>query len=136
MKILISVEVFHVGLLHALLDLETHDQLMGHQKVGASFEGFVIEQVATLLGVREMYFWGTHQGAELDLLIMRRGKRIGFEVKLSESPTVTKSMHIAIEDLALDRLLVVYPGSKSFSLGKQTEAVAIADLPGRLLRLR
>ena len=67
---------------------------------------------------------------------MRRGKRIGFEVKLSESPTVTKSMHIAIEDLALDRLLVVYPGSKSFSLGKQTEAVAIADLPGRLLRLR
>src|SRR5687768_17287175 len=96
-----KVYVRDVGLLHALLDLDTRDQLMGHQKVGASFEGFVIEQILSLLRVREAYFWGTHQGAELDLFVMYRGKRFGFEVKLSESPTVTKSMRIAVDDLSL-----------------------------------
>jgi predicted AAA+ superfamily ATPase len=131
-----KVYVRDVGLLHALLDLETHEQLMGHQKVGASFEGFVIEQIVSLLHVQEAYFWGTHQGAELDLLVMHRGKRFGFEVKLSESPTVTKSMGIATEDLALDHLFVVYPGSKSFSFDKHTEAVAVTELPARLSRLR
>jgi predicted AAA+ superfamily ATPase len=131
-----KVYVRDVGLLHALLDLETHEQLMGHQKVGASFEGFAIEQIVSLLRVRDAYFWGTHQGAELDLLVMHRGKRFGFEVKLSESPTVSKSMRIAAENLALDHLFVVYPGSKSFSLDEQAEAVAIADLPARLSRLR
>jgi predicted AAA+ superfamily ATPase len=131
-----KVYVRDVGLLHALLDLETLDQLMGHQKVGASFEGFVIEQVVSLLRARDAYFWGTHQGAELDLLIMHRGKRFGFDVKLSESPTVTKSMRIAIENLSLEQLFVVFPGTSSFSFDKQIEAVAVKDLPGRLSRLR
>ncbi len=131
-----KVYVRDVGLLHALLDLETHGQLMGHQKVGASFEGFVIEQVVSLLRARDAYFWGTHQGAELDLLIMHKGQRLGFEVKLSESPTVTKSMRTAIADLGLSRLLVVYPGRASFPMDEKVEAVAVADLPARLTRLR
>ena len=131
-----KVYVRDVGLLHALLDLETHDQLMGHQKVGASFEGFVIEQVVSLLRVRDAYFWATHQGAELDLLIMHRGKRFGFEIKLSESPTVTKSMRIATENLSLAHLFVVFPGTSSFSFDKQIEAVAVKDLSERLSRLR
>lgn len=131
-----KVYVRDVGLLHALLDLETHDQIMGHQKVGASFEGFIIEQVLALLRARDAYFWGTHQGAELDLLVMHKGELLGFEVKLSESPTVTKSMRIAIEDLSLARLFIVYPGAESFPLEKKTEVVAVADLPARLARLR
>ncbi len=130
-----KVYVRDVGLLHALLDLETSDHLMGHQKVGASFEGFIIDQVITLLGARDAYFWGTHQGAELDLLIMYRGQRLGFEVKLSEAPVVTKSMRIASEDLKLDRLFVVHAGPLSFSLDRDVEAVAACDLPARLAKL-
>jgi predicted AAA+ superfamily ATPase len=108
---------------------------MGHQKVGASFEGFAIEQVLTLLRARDAFFWGTHQGAELDLLVTHKGRRLGFEVKLSESPTVTKSMRIAIEDLSLAHLFVVYPGATSFALDTSIEVIAVADLPARLLRL-
>jgi predicted AAA+ superfamily ATPase len=130
-----KIYVRDVGLLHALLDLETHDRLMGHQKVGASFEGFVIEQILSLLGTRDAYFWGTHQGAELDLLVMHRGKRLGFEIKLSESPSVTKSMRIALEDLRLDHLFVVYPGVVSFPMEQKVEAVGITDLPTKLTRL-
>ena len=130
-----KVYVRDVGLLHALLDLEGSDELMGHQKVGASFEGFVIEQVLTLLRARDAFFWGTHQGAELDLLVTHKGRQLGFEVKLSESPTVTKSMRIAIEDLSLAHLFVVYPGAASFALDTSIEVIAVADLPARLLRL-
>lgn len=130
-----KVYVRDAGLLHALLDLEGSDELMGHQKVGASFEGFAIEQVLTLLRARDAFFWGTHQGAELDLLVTHKGRRLGFEVKLSESPTVTKSMRIAIEDLSLAHLFVVYPGAASFALDTSIEVIAVADLPARLLRL-
>lgn len=130
-----KVYVRDAGLLHALLDLEGADELMGHQKVGASFEGFAIEQVLTLLRARDAFFWGTHQGAELDLLVTHKGRRLGFEVKLSESPTVTKSMRIAIEDLSLAHLFVVYPGAASFALDTSIEVIAVADLPARLLRL-
>jgi predicted AAA+ superfamily ATPase len=108
---------------------------MGHQKVGASFEGFIIEQVLALLGTRDAFFWGTHQGAELDLLVMHRGKRLGFEIKLSESPSMTKSMRVALEDLKLDRLSVVYPGAVSFPMEPKVEAVAITDLPTMLAGL-
>lgn len=130
-----KVYVRDTGLLHALLGIETHDQVMGHPKAGASWEGFVIEQVITLLGSRDAYFWGTHQGAELDLLIMHGGKRVGFEVKMSDAPTMTKSMTIAIEDLGLERLLVIYPGTQSWPMGDHAEVVSILDLPRRLARL-
>jgi hypothetical protein len=130
-----KVYVRDSGLLHALLDIATHDQLMGHPKAGASWEGFAIEQVLALLDVREAFFWGTHQGAELDLMILRGGHRFGFEIKMSDAPTMTKSMRIAIDDLNLARLWVVYPGSRSYSLDDRSEAVGIRDLPSRLATL-
>jgi predicted AAA+ superfamily ATPase len=130
------VYVRDVGLLHALLDLETKTDLMGHHKAGASFEGFVIEQVLALLRVREAYFWATHQGAEIDLLVMLGGKRYGFEMKLSDAPTVTKSMRIAIGDLKLARLFVVYPGDRAYPLDDGIEVLPVANLPARMAALR
>ena len=97
-------------------------------KVGASWEGFLIEQVVTLVRTREAYFWSTHQGAELDLLVMLGGKRFGFEMKLTDAPKKTKSMHIAFDDLGLERLFVVYPGSTSFALDDRIEAVGARNL--------
>ena len=130
-----KVYVRDVGLLHALLDLQTHAQLMGHPKVGASWEGFAVEQVLSLLRVRDAYFWGTHQGAELDLLVTRGGKRYGFEMKLSDAPTVTKSMRIALADLGLAKLFIVYPGKESYPLDAQIEVVSIRELAARLAPL-
>ncbi len=124
------------GLLHALLDVESHHQLMGHPKVGASWEGFAIEQVLAVLGVREAYFWGTHQGAELDLLVTRGGRRYGFEMKMADAPTASKSMRIAIGDLKLERLFVVYPGRQSYPIDRHIEVLSILDLPARLSALK
>jgi uncharacterized protein len=130
-----KVYVQDSGLLHALLQIETEDQLMGHPKAGASWEGFVISQVLSLLDAPTGYFWRTHQGAELDLLVMRGGKRYGFEIKLSDAPTATKSMRIALEDVRLTHLFVVYPGSISYALDERIEVVSIADLGARLKKL-
>ncbi|NUN49742.1 MAG: ATP-binding protein [Candidatus Brocadiae bacterium] len=130
-----KVYVQDPGLLHALLGLESREALLGHPKSGASWEGFVIEQILALLPTREAYFWGTHQGAELDLLVMHRGKRFGFEMKLTDAPSMTKSMHIARQDLRLDRLFVVYPGATSWNLEAKIEALSIRDLPDRLRAL-
>ncbi len=127
-----KVYVQDAGLLHALLGVGTHDQLMGHPKAGASWEGFVIEQVLSCLHVREAYFWATHQGAELDLLVMHGGKRYGFEVKLADAPTLTKSMSIVMQTLKLDSLWVISRGSQSYPIGKAVEVVSIHDLVPRL----
>ncbi|HZO11942.1 MAG TPA: ATP-binding protein [Polyangiaceae bacterium] len=126
-----KVYIRDAGLLHALLDLGTADQLFGHPKLGASWEGFVIDQVISLTRAREAYFWATHQGAEIDLMLMRGGKRYGFEMKMSDAPTMTKSIRIAFEDLRLARVYIVYPGSKSYALDRRTEVIAIGDLPAR-----
>ena len=130
-----KIYVRDAGLLHALLGLETHDDLWGHVKSGASWEGFAIEQVLSLLRFPEAYFWGTHQGAEVDLFIPLRGKRYGFEMKLGDAPVATKSMRIAIADLGLERLYVVYPGRESYPLHDRIDVIAIRDLPARLRAL-
>lgn len=130
-----KVYVRDSGLLHALLSVETRDQLAGHFKYGASFEGFAIEQTLSLLRTPDAYFWATHQGAELDLLVLRGGRRFGFEVKCSDAPEMTKSMGIALEDLRLHRLLVIYPGRRSYALAPNVEVVSILDLPRRLKAL-
>jgi len=130
-----KVYVRDVGLLHALLDLETRPHLLGHPKVGASWEGFAIEQALSLLRVREAYFWRTHQGAELDLLVMHKGKRYGFEMKLGDAPTATKSMRIALADLGLHRLFVIYPGKQSYALDDKIQVLSILDLPAKLTAL-
>ena len=118
------------GLLHALLGIASPKALLEHPKCGASWEGYVIEEVLTALNAREAYFWATHQGAELDLLLFRGGKRIGIEIKRADAPSLTKSMQIALADLKLDRLLVIYPGDRAYSLGDRvdvTPLTAIAD---------
>ncbi|NCX87211.1 MAG: ATP-binding protein, partial [Rhodobacteraceae bacterium] len=106
------------GLLHALLDLSTFDQLESHPKLGSSWEGFCIEQILSITGSSNAYFWATHAGAELDLFLLHNGKRIGVEIKYSDGPTTTRSMRQALEDLSLDHLFVVYPGKDDYPLDK------------------
>lgn len=127
-----KVYVRDSGLLHALLTLRTKRHLQGHPRLGASWEGFVIEQVIALLGSPAAYFWATHGGAELDLLATYDGRRLGFEAKYSDAPSLSRSMRIAMEELRLDSLHVVYPGSKSYRMGAGVEALAATDLVAAL----
>jgi len=130
-----KVYVRDCGLLHALLDLTTERQLASHPKVGASWEGFALDVVTSRLGAEpeECFFWATHSGAGLDLLVMRGRRRIGFEFKRTTSPAVTRSMHVALEDLRLGRLYVVHTGTRSFPLAPRIHALALSrireDLP-------
>ena len=127
-----KVYVRDSGVLHALLGLRTRAQLLGHPKLGGSWEGFVIEQIIANVGPREAYFWATHSGAELDLLLVQDGMRSGFEAKFTDAPRLTRSMHVALTDLQLKRLYVVYPGAKSYPLGARIEALSILDLAAAL----
>lgn len=113
------------GLLHSLLDVPDATALQSHPKLGASWEGFCLEQVLSVCGDRAAYFWGTHSGAELDLLLSHTGRRLGFEFKFSEQPTTTKSMRIAQDDLSLDHLYVVHPGEHEFPLDRTITAVPL-----------
>lgn len=126
------------GLLHLMLGVRTADDLLRHAKVGASFEGFAVSEVARQLGVnrRECFFWATHQGAELDLLVVRGAKRIGFEFKHTVAPAVTKSMRIAMADLGLERLDVIHIGKDTYPLGRGIRAVAFDRLQQDVPRLR
>ena len=125
------------GILHSLLSLRSARELAVHPKVGASWEGFALENVLRTLRTppEECFFWATQAAAELDLLVFPRGKRIGFELKRTDAPKITKSMVIAGEDLALDHLFVVYPGVESFPLSKGVTALALRDVPVRVGRL-
>lgn len=104
------------GLLHQLLGIPHLPDLLSHPKQGASWEGYVIEETLKAIQPDEAYFWATHNGAELDLLLFKKGRRFGVECKRMDAPTLTPSMKIALEDLKLDHLTVVYPGSKSYPL--------------------
>ncbi len=115
-------------LLHALLGVRTLSELQGHPKLGASWEGFVLEAVIRRIGDRDVYFWATHSGAELDIVVQRGRAPYGIEVKWSDAPRLTKSMQIALIDLGLRRLFVVYPGPKRYSLQKNVEAIPIGEL--------
>jgi predicted AAA+ superfamily ATPase len=118
------------GLLHTLLEIDTADQLVRHPKVGASWEGFMLDSVIDLTKARaeQCYFWATHGGAELDLLIVNGSTRRGFEFKRTTTPTVTPSMRSALADLALDRLDVIHAGPTSFPLAPRIRAIAATDL--------
>ena len=118
------------GVLHALLGIRESRDLERHPKLGASWEGFALETVVRRLGVdrRECYFWGTHAGAELDLLVVRGRRRWGFEFKRTSAPVVTRSMRVALEDLRLQRLDVVHGGPHSFQLAPRIRAVAFTRL--------
>jgi len=123
-----KVYVRDSGLLHALLGIPDFPALQGHPKLGASWEGFVIEQILSWAGERDAYFWATHSRAELDLMLLVKGKRWGFEIKYQDAPTITKSMRIAMEDLKLERLWVVYPGRTGYPMDDKIECVSLAQL--------
>jgi predicted AAA+ superfamily ATPase len=117
------------GLLHALLGLRTRAEVRSHPRYGASWEGFALEHIIRLLRAeRDVYFWATHGGAELDLLVSRGGKRYGFEFKFADAPNTAKSMRVALADLKLEQLFVVYPGQRRFSLDEKIEVVPLVQL--------
>ncbi len=116
------------GLLHALMGLPDMDALLHHPRSGASWEGFALEQVLRIAAPDEAYFWATHNGAELDLLLIKDGRRVGVEFKRADAPGMTTSMKIAMHDLQLDRLYVVYPGELRYALSGRIEAVPLAAL--------
>ena len=117
------------GVLHFLLGVQAMRDLPVHPRYGASWEGFALEQTLLAHGERDAYFYATHRGAELDLLLLRRGRRWGFEFKCTDAPRTTKSMHVVIDDLGLEHLWVVYPGEREYPL-----ADAITALPLRNIR--
>ncbi len=118
------------GLLHSLLNIHDSEDLWSHPKLGASWEGFGIETILTQLGVRpeESFFWATHAGAEIDLVIVRGRRRLGFELKRTVSPRVTRSMRTALADLKLERLDVVHAGEGTFPLAERIRAVALSEI--------
>lgn len=125
-----KVYLADTGLLHALLGLETREALEGHPKIGASWEGFVIAEVLRVLGARseETFFWATHAGAELDLLIVRGSRRLGFEIKRTTAPSMTRSGHASLDTLDLERLDVIHAGEETFPLADRARAVAFRRL--------
>ncbi|MDH4321956.1 MAG: ATP-binding protein [Desulfobulbaceae bacterium] len=118
------------GLLHSLLGIDTLKALLTHPKVGASWEGFVIEQVLTTEPHDEAFFWATHQGAEIDLLLRRGDCLFGIECKRTDTPRMTPSIRNALEDLGLQQVLVLYPGTKRFPIADRVEAVPLQALAG------
>ena len=117
------------GILHSLLSIADRHTLAGHPKVGASWEGMALEQALQLLRPSQAYFWGTHSGAELDLLFFHRGRRYGMEFKFTEAPAMTKSMGHAARDLGLEHLWVVYPGEHRYPVEKNISACPLKALP-------
>jgi predicted AAA+ superfamily ATPase len=125
-----KVYLADTGILHTLLNLRTLKDLEGHPKIGASWESFVLEQVVRRLSARneECFFWATHAGAELDLLVVRGRRRLGFEIKRTSSPQITKSMRNALSDLNLNHLDIIHAGDQTFPLSRQVRAVSFSRL--------
>jgi predicted AAA+ superfamily ATPase len=123
-----KVYVRDSGLLHSLLAIRSHDELLAHPKFGASWEGFALEQLLSAAGAQQAFYWGTHAGAELDLLLIRGGRRYGVEFKTSDAPGMTKSLHIALQDLRLDKAWIVYPGREAYRVHEDVEVTPLANL--------
>ncbi len=115
------------GIFNNLMGIHTLDGIMRNPKIGVLWEGFALEQILTCLQIdnEKAFFWATHNDAELDLLIFKNGKRIGFEFKYSDTPSVTKSMHIALQDLKLDYLFVIFPGTIKFPMHEKIMAYSL-----------
>jgi predicted AAA+ superfamily ATPase len=116
------------GLFHSLLQISTLADLQGHPKIGASWEGFALEHVIHVFRTRDAYFWATHAGAELDLMLTIAGKRHGFEFKYTDAPERKRSMHTAIEDLGLEHLWVIYPGDQKYALDDKITAIPLEEV--------
>ncbi len=116
------------GLFHSLQGIQDHGQLLGHPKVGASWEGFAMEEVLRAFRPDQAWFYAVHSGSELDLFFLHRSHRVGVEFKRHDAPRMTKSMHVAMQDLGLHRLWVVYPGTQRYVLAKGAECVPLANV--------
>ena len=116
------------GILHALLGIDTMDALLSHPVAGASWEGFAVESVRARFPEAQAFFYATHGGAELDLLLIDHNRRYGFEMKLNEAPKLTRSMMVSIENLKLDGLFVIYPGARQYPLSERVSALPISLL--------
>ncbi len=116
------------GLLHQLLGIGTDRDLLAHPKCGASWEGYAIEETLKVVQPDEAYFWATHQGAELDLLLIKDGRRLGVEIKRMDAPVLTPSMRIALDDLKLEQLVVLYPGKTPYTLEKRVTVMPLSIL--------
>ena len=123
------------GLLHTLLEIREPQRLLTHPKCGASWEGFAMQQVLAFLRGRQVYYWSVHNGPELDLLYLAGAKRFGFEFKFSDAPTVSASMKFAMENLKLQELRVVYPGTRTYTLAENIEALPLKSIPESLENL-
>jgi len=122
-----KVYIRDTGLLHALLNLKSHEYIEGHPQLGFSFEGFAISEIIKALQPDETYFWRTSHQAELDLLILKEGKKQGFEFKYSYSPKITKSMHIAKEDLGLTELTIIIPKGEPYRLSQDVHVCGLKE---------
>lgn len=123
-----KIYVRDTGLLLSLLQIPGLAELQGHPKIGAAWEGFALEHVIGVTGTRDAYFWATHAGAELDLMVTAKGRRYGFEFKYADAPGRTRSMHIAIQDLELAHLWVVYPGDQRYALDKRITVIPLKEM--------
>ena len=124
------------GLLHFLHGIDDMRALREHPRYGASWEGFALEQTLALTGERDSWFWSTTAGAEIDLVLQRKGRRYGFEFKCSDAPSMTRSLHTALADLGLYRAWVIYPGSARYPLHEKVAALPLAALAEAVLAER
>jgi uncharacterized protein len=113
------------GLLHQLLGIRNEKELLRHPKCGASWEGYVVEEVLRSAMPDQAYFWATHQGAEIDIVMVKNGRMFGVECKRVDAPTMTPSLRIALDDLSLERIAVVYPGPQRYAISDRVEAVPL-----------
>ena len=125
-----KIYIRDTGILHSLLGIRTMDDLSANPKYGASWEGYIIEQVINFAEPDEVYFWATHNGAEIDLVFSKGGRMYGVEVKRADAPGLTPSMRAALEDLKLKRIAVIYPGQKRYTLHKQVDVVPFNEVLG------
>jgi len=116
------------GLFHSLLQVQTLADLQGHPKIGASWEGFALEHIIHVFRTRDAYFWATHAGAELDLMVTVAGKGYGFECKYTDAPGRKRSMYIALEDLGLEHLWVIYPGDQKYALDDKITVIPLEEI--------
>ena len=123
-----KVYIRDTGILNFFLELKVEAEILRHQTCGASWEGFVIEQLIRTLEIDHPYFWATHQGAEMDFVFNKGGRMYGVEIKRADAPTMTPSMRIALEDLKLESIVVIYPGKKRYSLHKKIEVVPFDEI--------
>ena len=130
-----KVYIRDTGVLHALLGLKNESETLKHPRCGASWEGFVIEEVIRSVDPDDIYFWATHNGAEIVMVFTKGGRMYGVECKRADAPAMTPSIRIALEDLKLERITVIYPGEKRYSLHKKVEVVPFETITGGMKKI-